>query len=79
MKEYDLEEILGFTSPGELLRFREFLDDMIKNKFIEKMECKSMVSSGLIFGGIFFRTKDDETWCFSEPDGPSAGAWQKVI
>ena len=74
-----LEKIADFRSPGEFQRFTDFLDGGVKSGLLEEIPPDPNYHAGEIYGGRWFRRKDDgSVWRLIPPDPPFTGLFEMV-
>lgn len=78
MSDINLEEISGFHSPRELLRFEVWVEDQVSSGFGTEIPVESYYS-GINFRERWFKFRlNGEVWRLVYPDGPFRGCWRKV-
>ena len=80
MNKSSLEEIAGFSSPGEYIRFNKFIDELLAIGEIEEIDIDKDYHSGMVYGGRWFReVGNSNIWRLVPPDFPYRGVWERVI
>jgi hypothetical protein len=74
------EEIHGFNSPGEYVRFVRYIEDQVSAGVVREREADPDYGKGMIFGGRWFEdTETREMWRLVAPDFPFRGLWEPII
>ncbi|HET8942002.1 MAG TPA: hypothetical protein VFN13_08445 [Rudaea sp.] len=73
------EEIHGFESPGEYVRFVAYIEQQVAQGHALEEAVDPDYGSGKIFGGRWFRdVESGEIWRLVQPDLPFRGCWVPV-
>lgn len=73
------EEIHGFATPGEYVRFVQYIEKQVKDGHAEEIVPDPDYGYGKIFGGRWFKdVQTSKTWRLVPPDIPFKGLWEPV-
>lgn len=74
-----LEEIHGFISPGEYLKFLKYIEQHVSIGNLTEVPVDPNYNKDEIYGGRWFRESDSrQTWRLVPPDSPFRGIWEQV-
>jgi hypothetical protein len=74
------EEINGFQSPGEYLRFVIYINNLVSNGCVEEIEMDQSYQNRMVYGGRWFKNIiSNEIWRLVPPDFPFRGLWEPVL
>lgn len=72
-------EIHGFNSPGEYVRFVEYIEGQVRAGYARELEPDQEYGKGEIFGGRWFEDiESGDIWRLIPPDTPFKGLWEPV-
>jgi len=73
------EEIHGFATPGEYVRFLGYLDQLVAAFQAVEVPVDQEYGRGEIYGGRWFRdVESGAVWRLVPPDPPFRGLWEPV-
>lgn len=79
MNSHSWEEIHGFSSPSEYIRFVKYVEQLVSAGQVEEVKAESDYGGGGIYGGRWFKEKaTGEIWRLVPPDFPFKGLWEPV-
>jgi hypothetical protein len=79
INEFPTQEVHGFQSPGDYLRFVQYMADFVTKGIAEEVPPDPNYGAGKLFGGRWFRdTSTGMIWRLVPPDFPFKGVWEKV-
>jgi hypothetical protein len=74
------EEIHGFVSPGEYVRFVSYLEEQVASGVAREYPADPLYGKGMIYGGRWFQdTETGAIWRLLPPDPPFRGLWEPVV
>jgi hypothetical protein len=76
--ENEWEEIHGFTSPGEFIRFEHWLRDAVDEGALVEVEVGERYNRSTIFEERWFKTPAGRVWRIVAPDFPFTGVFLRV-
>lgn len=73
------EEIHGFSSPSEYVRFIKYIEQQVTLAQAEELPADPNYGEGEIFGGRWFKDiVSGQVWRLVPPDFPFKGLWEPV-
>ena len=74
------EEIHGFTSPAEYMRFVEYIEGQVVSGVAKELPVDPLYGKGMIYGGRWFQDVEiGAIWRLVAPDPPFRGLWEPVV
>lgn len=78
MAEEGWDEIHGFTSPGEFVRFQQWIADAVAEGALTEVPVDSVYSGSSLFDERWYRAASGTVWRVVAPEPPFRGVFERV-